>query len=297
MGMVMRQRVDGRVHARLIEISLRSIGIGPMEDQANLAKLRDVAEQLESGWATPGAACAGTMAYLARYTRMVGFAVLIGAIYAWWAAFAVIASTMVFRYAQRGGLRQYSRVWREVIPHRREREYFRALGLSGAAAKELRIFGVTDWVLTRYRASALAALAPFWARRRQLMRVRYLWYTAFGLLVDCTVLALVVRSAALEELTLTQLALVLQALIAVILLGEFFQESDGVAQFGMNAVTALDEFDRSLAATAATRHRLYRHRERTRPAHKGDPLRPRVVRLPRQHSAGPRRTRSHAARR
>ena len=46
--MVMRQRVDGRVHSRLIEISLRSIGIGPMEDQDNLAKLRDVAEQLES---------------------------------------------------------------------------------------------------------------------------------------------------------------------------------------------------------------------------------------------------------
>ena len=250
LGMVMRQRVDGRIHARLIEISLRSMGIGPTEDQDNLAKLRDVAEQLESGWATPGAACSGTMAYLARYTRLGGFIVMIGAIYSWWGAVAVLASTMTFRYAQRGGLRKYSRERKIMGPQRRERDYFRDLGLFAPAAKELRIFGVTDWVIGRYRASAERALVPFWARRRQLMRVRFLWYTAFGLLAQCTVLALAVRAAAHGVLSLTQLALVLQAVIAAILLGEFYQESDGVAQFGMQAVTALDEFDSSMAATA-----------------------------------------------
>jgi ATP-binding cassette, subfamily B, bacterial len=250
LGMVMRQRVDGRVHARLMDISLRSIGIGPMEDQDNLTKLRGVAEQLESGWATPGAACSGTMAYIARYTRLAGFVILIGVIASWWAALGVFVSTMIFRYAQRGGLRQYNQVWRVVSAHRRERDYFRDLGLFAPAAKELRIFGATEWVLGRYRKSAESALAPFWARRRQLMRVRFLWYTAFGLIVQCTVLALVARAAAQGELTLTQLTLVLQAIIATILLGEFFQEADGVAQFGMNAVRDLDDFDQAMAATA-----------------------------------------------
>jgi ATP-binding cassette subfamily B protein len=158
---------------------------------------------------------------------------------------------MVFRYAQRGALRQYNREWRIIAPRRRERDYFHDLGLFGPAAKELRIFGVTDWILARYRASAEAALEPFWARRRQLMRVRFLWYTAIGLAVQCTVLALVVRASARGDLTLTELTLVLQAIIAAILLGEFYQEADGVAQFGMNAVTALDDYDRSMAATAA----------------------------------------------
>ena len=260
LGQVMLQRVDGRVHARLMEISLRSIGIGPMEDQDNLAKLRDVAEQLESGWATPGAACAGTMAYIARYTRLAGFAALIGDVYSWWAALAVIASVMTFRYSQRGGLRLYNREWKIIGPRRRERDYFRDLGLSAPAAKELRIFGVTDWVIGRYRTGAEATLAPFWARRRQLMRVRFLWYTVLGLVIQCTVLALVVRAAARGALTLTELALVLQAVIAAILLGEFFQEADAVAQFGMNAVTALDEFDQSMAATRRPRHRVDRNR-------------------------------------
>jgi ATP-binding cassette subfamily B protein len=75
------------------------------------------------------------------------------------------------------------------------------------------------------------------------MMYRFLWYTAIGLVIDCTVLALMSRSAAAGDLSLTQLALGLQATIAAILLGEHYHEADASTQYGMQAARALSEFE------------------------------------------------------
>ena len=240
---LMRDRVNGHFHQRLISVSLRSTGIGPLEDDATLSKLRQASEMLETGFRTPGHAASGMVAYLARYTRLIGLCVIIGIVGSSWGALAVFASTMCFRYGQRGsGMRVYMRIFPMVAPHRRKRDYFRNIGIEAVAAKEVRVFGLTDWVVGRYRASAIATLEPMWRERRKYMVYRFLWFTAIGLLVDCGVLALLVRSASQGSTTLTELALGMQATIAAILLGEHYHESDANTQFGMNAARALDDF-------------------------------------------------------
>jgi ATP-binding cassette subfamily B protein len=243
---MVKHRVDGHVHGRLMEVALRSTGIGPLEDQETLDHLRQAAESLEHGFRTPGDAAAGALAYVARYTRLAGFVAVIAVVASWWAALAVLASTMIFRYGQRGGLRMYMRLWPKVSPQRRERDYFLGLGLGAASAKELRVFGLTGWITDRYRASALAALGPLWRERRRVNVHRFLWFTAVGLVISCAVLAAMLRAAAEGRLTLTEITLGMQATIAAILLGEFYHESDPATQFGMNAVRALENFDRSV---------------------------------------------------
>ncbi|WP_051834136.1 ATP-binding cassette domain-containing protein [Streptomyces sp. NRRL S-646] len=48
----------------------------------------------------------------------------------------------------------------------RRAEYFRTLAVRAAAAKEIRIFGLREWVLARLDREWLAAIRPTWERRR-----------------------------------------------------------------------------------------------------------------------------------
>ncbi len=240
----MQHRVNGHFHRRLIEVSLRSTGIGPLEDQAILDKLRQASETLENSWRTPGHAVTGMVAYLARYSRLAGFCVIIAIVASPWAALAVLFSTMCFRYGQRGpSLQLYMQVYSRFGSVRRERDYFRDLGLLAPAAKEMRIYGLMGWAVDRFATKAHEGLAPLWAERRRYMMWRFLYYTAIGLVIDCTVLALLVRSAAAGHVSLTHLALGMQSLIAAILLGEHYHESDANTQYGMQTAKALREFE------------------------------------------------------
>jgi ATP-binding cassette subfamily B protein len=261
LGERMKHRVDGHFHRRVIDVALRSTGIAPLEDQEVLDRMRQASESLERGFRTPGHATAGILAYLTRYSRLVGFCVLLGFVVAPWAAIAVFASTMLFRFGQRGpGLTVYMRLWPVLGPIRRERDYFRDLGWQASTAKEMRVFGLVEWAIGRFRGKADESLVPLWRERRRYMTYHFLWYTAVGLVIDCTVAALMVRSAALDHITLTQLALGMQAMIAAVLLGEHYHEADVNTQFGMQSARALNEFealvrahsDKDVRDTAAT---------------------------------------------
>lgn len=248
LGDVMKYRVDGRFHRTLIDASLRSTGIGPLEDQATLDRLDEATEKLNHGWQTPGDAAAGMLRYLTRYGSLVGYTVLVGAATSWWVAVLLFASTMLFRYGHRASLRFWSGLWPVIGPHRRRRDYFRELGLSAAAAKELRVFGLTGWVTDEFRASALESLRPMWTARRRSNTYNFLVFTAFALVVDSLCIAYIVHSATQGELTLTRLALGLQCAVAAIMLGTFFHEADFPTQFGMNAVAAAEQFAQKVAA-------------------------------------------------
>jgi ATP-binding cassette subfamily B protein len=86
-----------------------------------------------------------------------------------------------------------------------------------------------------------------WTERRRIYFVPYLRYTAFGLLVTAVVLASLGRAAALHEVSLTQLALALQATLAALRLGENYAEADTQTQFGMFAYDGVQDFERGIA--------------------------------------------------
>lgn len=246
LGEVMTHRADGRFRDRLIRVSLRTTGIGSLEDQENLTALHQAAEDLRS-FLTPGSAASGTVAYVARYTALIGYSVVIGVVASPWAGLAIFACTMSFRYGQRGGLRLATRMRVVVGPQRRERDYFRGVGLMSSTAKEIRVFRLMPWLVKRYQEAAWAALAPLWGARRFTHAYRFLWFTAAALPAACVVGAFVVRTAAQGQLTLTELALALQATIAALVLGDFYPESDMQAQFGMAALRSLARFEDRIA--------------------------------------------------
>jgi len=243
LGELLKRRVDAHVHDRLIGLSLRSSGIGPLEDQAALDALKEASRTLEAAWRTPGNATAGLLHLTARYVQLAGFSTLVAVVWSWWVGATVFAATMVFRYGNRGGLRKFSQVWRDITAIERRNDYLRSTGAGSGAAKELRVFGLTGWLTGRYRASSLEMLAPIWRARRRIYLWPYFGYTALGVSVAAAVLAALGRAAAHGDISLTDLALGMQATIAALLLGSYYEESDDHTQFGMLAVRGIEEFE------------------------------------------------------
>ena len=245
-GELLARRVDGRVYQRLIGASLSSTGIGPLEDQRLLDHLSQVLTSLEQGFRTAGLACAGLLALVARYTQLLAAAFVVGYVFSWPAALALLAVTMAFRRGNRGGLRTYGNLWNRNVAMRREGHYYRATALQPAAGKEIRVFGLAGWLSDHYRSVQLKFLSEVWAERRRIYLKPYIVYTAFGFVVSGIALALLGRAAAAGALTLTQLALGLQAALAALRLGESFPEADTQTQFGMFAYDGVQGFERGV---------------------------------------------------
>jgi ATP-binding cassette subfamily B protein len=248
LGELLARRIDGCVFQRLIGSSLQSTGIGPLEDQRLLNDLTEAANNLEFSFRTTGLACAGLLALIARYTQLVACAVMVGLVFSWPAAAALFAATMVFRKGNRGGLRAYAHVFTDNISLRRESQYYRDIAMRSGAAKEIRVFGLADWLTDRYRMLVMEFLKPIWSERRRILLRPYFFYTAFGLAVSGIALAALGRAAAAGAISLTQLTLALQASLAALRLGEFYPEADTQTQYGMIALDGVKGFERGVAA-------------------------------------------------
>jgi ATP-binding cassette subfamily B protein len=240
LGEAVKRRVDGALHREVMRVALRSTGIGVLEDQEALDALQDSAHQLQRGYRSPGSACAGLLALIARYARLIGFAGLVAWVSTVVAGLALVAAVLVFRYGNRGGLRKYSQVWARISRRVREGEYLRTLATGGGAAKELRIFGLTAWLADRYARTYLGWLGVLWRERRRIYLWPYLGFTAAGLVLAGVVFVMLAQAGASGAIDLTGLALGLQAAAAALLLGQYYPEADDGTQFGMLAMAGLD---------------------------------------------------------
>ena len=150
LGELVARRVDGRVTRMLMAASLRSPTVAPLEDQRLLNELSDAGRELEHGFTSPGKACAGLLALVARYVQLIGHVVLIGLYFSWLMGIAVAAVVMLLRGGQRGGLRRYSQVGRIIAADRRRSDYLRDVAAGATGSKEIRVFGLAGWLADRY---------------------------------------------------------------------------------------------------------------------------------------------------
>ncbi|MBM7075023.1 ABC transporter ATP-binding protein [Micromonospora humida] len=241
-GLLVQRRIDGAVADELMAAALGSTSTAPLEDQALLEQLTEASREVEHGIQSPGAAGAGMLALLARYGQLLGYAVVVGAAFAWAAGFGLLVAVLAFRHGQRGGLRRYAAIYGAIVARVRRLTYFRGVAMGRPAAKEIRVFGLLPWLREQYRQAYLDWMRPVWVQRRRVYLRPYFLYTAVGLTVLVAVLAALGLAGGQGRVGLTQLALVIQAVLAAVQLGEFYPEADVQTQFGMNAYRAVGEF-------------------------------------------------------
>jgi ATP-binding cassette, subfamily B, bacterial len=164
------RRVDGAVRSRIREIALAPTGITHLDD----ADFRDDVERacdLGLGWTTrsPGNAAIGQLLLVFRFVAAGAAALVLG-----WRfpllAFGLLAASMMMRMLVR---RQW--MWLVAVEEsrqdaRRRGQYFGRLAVEAGPAKDVRMFGMADWLIGRMSDAAAEALTPAWRARSEVLR-------------------------------------------------------------------------------------------------------------------------------
>lgn len=265
-GLAVQRHVDGKIRDQAVAAVTGSVGIAALEDGEVLATFSEARMRFENNWHTPGNAVAGMLYLVARYTQLVGLLVIVWVLLGPWIALGMAAGIGVLRTGNRGGLRAYSRLWRDNGHLRRRLVYYRDLSMGPLAAKEIRVFGTMPWIASGHETAHHAFADPVDQERRRIYFKPYLVYTAIALVaILWALVSLTLRAAgdgtdpgelASGAMTLAQFTLGLQALIGALMLGRDYPESDTSTQFGMNALSAIRDVERAVieADTAPRGH-------------------------------------------
>src|SRR5262245_18570391 len=243
LGERIARRVDATVRDRLAAASVGSPTIAPLDDQELLGHLSEAGGNLEFNPFTPGRAVSGLVALVNRYVPVVVASILIGAVFSWIAAVAILTGSMLIRYGTRRGLVAENGMWRANMSNLRESWYFRGLALEPPAGKELRIFGLVPWAQGRHRDAYERSWGSHWPLRRRLYTTLMGQYAVVGALFAAGALVWLGHDAANGEISLRDTAFVLQAGVIIVRVGLFFLESDLGTEFGMSAYQALGQFE------------------------------------------------------
>lgn len=152
------------VHLAVAGVTLGSPGLAPLEDPAVADALQPVLEAERRG------ILASTPSLLSEVvaTRLRGagaFAVLLG--FAWWAPFLLAAAWQLTNRLYRKSTEAAASVdMNQGAVRLRRAAYLRSVALDPPAAKEVRIFGVADWVVGRYGEAWRDALGLVWRTRK-----------------------------------------------------------------------------------------------------------------------------------
>jgi ATP-binding cassette, subfamily B, bacterial len=246
-GQMLAWKIDDRLRERAARASFGPVGVGALEEPETFDALADLADPHRGTGFTPGWACWATLLLLALYVQWAVAAVLVGVVYAWWAAALLAVGSFTVRAAIRTGFGRHSRYEATFAPLRRRRDYFRDLITSASAGKEIRIFGLLDWLGERYRETALAALLPVWRSRRRRIYGTYALSAPVWLVLCAVATVGAARAAAHGSLTIGELAYVLQGITLIGNLGAYQYGIDHETEHGVRSFLGLENLERRIA--------------------------------------------------
>ncbi|MEV7228189.1 ABC transporter ATP-binding protein [Polymorphospora sp. NPDC051019] len=156
-------RVDGAHRARVAGLAAAGETIAPLEDPQVQALIRAARADPEN-WTehTPGA---GAVAGLRLAGNLVGVAggCLVLARYAGWLVPLLLLPAVVNGFFRQRDAARAVAVWREGAVAGARQQRWQDAATSPAEGKDIRIYGLGDWLTRRIRRHALAGDAPVWA--------------------------------------------------------------------------------------------------------------------------------------
>ena len=207
---VFGRRVDRHLQERVMSAVGGPSGVAHLEDPETL-DLIVTAQAISTQGHRPGDAVRALASLLPSWFQALGAALILVTFRPWLGLAWVAMWPVVLYYLQREYLRVGS-VARGETGALRRAAYYRDLALTGAPAKEVRIWGLPGWLQERFQTAWQQAMAPIWTARRPGRRVLWL-STATVVAADLCALALLALAALRGELTLAALAVYLQAVI------------------------------------------------------------------------------------
>jgi ABC-type multidrug transport system fused ATPase/permease subunit len=167
-------RVDGAHRSRVARMAASAPGITALESPEAQKLLREVRADPDHGVeTTPGD---GAVAALRWVCGLLGAVVTCGILfqYAWWAVPLVLVPVIVnraLRFRQSSGVADR---WRSAIKGEMHADVWRNATVSPAEGKDVRVFGLTDWLVERMQGHIREANEPLWSHVTRVIRLQWL---------------------------------------------------------------------------------------------------------------------------
>lgn len=204
------RQVDRHLQERVMAAVARPAGIGHLEDPATLDLIRN-AQGVGAEGLHPGDAVRALATLVPSWLQALGSAVILVAFrpglgVLWLSLWPIVLYFLQREYVRVG---QTAGVYAAAV---RRSDYLRDLALTPTAAKEVRVWGMLDWLIEAYDRSWLAAMAPVWQTRRPGRPILWL-ATGAVTLADFGSLMLLAAAAIQGDLGLGALAVYLRAVL------------------------------------------------------------------------------------
>jgi ATP-binding cassette, subfamily B, bacterial len=162
-----RARMSVISQRRLIEAVSAPDGIAHLEDPEVLDRLSSAQGELMNE--EPAGAAMTLMSWLGdRLSGILACAVL--ATFHWWLGLGVLVMWLIIRRPLRDLVRSRVGTFRRATETLRRSWYFVGLAWRPPAAKEVRVFGLGDWLVGNHRSLYASAMSPSWTEMKRLNR-------------------------------------------------------------------------------------------------------------------------------
>ena len=253
LGETFGREVDRHLQQRVMAAVGRPEGTAHLTDPQVLEALRVVRGLGMAETDRPSQAVGALAVVLPAWLRALTAAAMLLAFHWWVGLLWLLAWPVVVHYMQR----EYFRVGQVGGPRSaalRQAEYLRDLVLTRAAAKEVRIWGLLDWLVERFARSWSEATVPVWRERRPRARV-VLGAAGSVALVNLVSYGMLAWAAVHHDIGLGAVAVYAQAL-ALANNYTAFDDNNAYLSFAGAAVPRVLGLDERLSVAEPPRQRL-----------------------------------------
>lgn len=243
---ISRVRLTYVTQRRIMDAVTAPVGIGHLDD-------RQIAGRMEIARGTLGsfypADAPGTLARVVG-NRLSGVgAVIIVMTFHWWLGLVLLVVWLVIRARIRAVIVEDVRSLGGKANIMRRAEYLRGLATDRSAARELRVFGASEWIITGFQRAWSTAMGSRWAIRARLYRnVTVATAAVFGLYV--LGFWLIARAAFAGTLDLRSGVIVTVALPATAAVGSITFDDIGL-EWMLASLVEIDRLERDLGPPPA----------------------------------------------
>ncbi|WP_017578685.1 ABC transporter ATP-binding protein [Nocardiopsis valliformis] len=171
---LVKSRVDGAHRSRVARMAASAPGIAALESPEARKLLREVRADPDHGVeTTPGD---GAVAVLKWVCGLLGAVVTCAILlqYAWWAVPLILIPVIVNRTVRFRQSATAADHWRLAIKGEMHADVWRNATVSPAEGKDVRVFGLTDWMVERMQGHIREANEPLWSHVTRVIRFQWL---------------------------------------------------------------------------------------------------------------------------
>lgn len=228
-------RINGRHRARVVALTAAPVTIEALERPDVQAMIREVEADPQHGFErSVGEGATAQLQWLAGLAGVAALAVVLIR-YAWWLPVLLLVPAAINRQLRNRQNYVLARLWQDAMRRELHADVWRKAAIAPGEAKDVRMFGIADWMVQRMQEHISVANAPLW---RYVNRIVAAEWSQFALIAVGLVPAyLAVTLSAVDSRT----SIAMQT--AVLTAGAALYQALGYSEIGYQVAGAVEVLD------------------------------------------------------